>query len=496
MLGAFAGLLSISREGHAAGELGPDGSPLRTSNYTLDLYQGPVFAGPTVTGLAGAYVAISEGIDGDLQNPATPAVRPFYSYTYFDYWLGFGLTFPASLEGVDFFNSGSAINLGNSPSSFVFVSPAINLQWGELGVGATIEAQNYDIGGTNRETAISVTIPTTHLQFAHGLANNQLVLGVGARLLSMSVVQKADTLGERSRLFESRDSGLEVGAVYKPAGLPLRLGLAFRSAIRTEAQYDEDLLPNPEGDLIVTSPTGADLYVPESVALPWDVNFGFAVQFGRPLNERWRTSSQMIEREQLVYRLRRLDRARERQEALRRARSDAERRELERRFDDEQQADDRLLARALHAARLQREGELTRLNRFYVQIAGSMLISGAVTDGVGVESLLSQRVHRSGERAVVSPRLGLEVAVVPEWLKLRGGSYLEPTRFETSTPRVHGTFGLDVRLLPWDVLGLWPADYLWKLGLGADVASQYNTWGITIGGWYPRHRKPPTSIDQ
>ncbi len=493
VLGTFAGLLSVSRVCRAGGSLGEDGSPLETSNYAIDLYQGPVFAGSRVTGLAGAYVAISEDVDGDLQNPATPAVRPFYSYTNFDYWLGFGLTFPATLEGTDFFNSGSTINLGNSPTSFVWFSPAANLQWGEFGMGATIEAQHYDIGGANREASIGVTISTTHLQFARGISHNQLVLGVGARLVSLSVVQKGD---KRGRLFESSDSGLEVGTVYKPERLPIRLGVAFRTGIRTEATYREGLLPNEEGDVIVTGQSGADLYVPESVALPWDVNFGFALQLGRPLNVPWRTTTEMIEREELVYRIRRIDRARAREEALRHARSDDERRQLERHFDEDQQADDRLLAEQLTAARLRKEGELTRLNRFYVLVAASMLVSGPVSDGVGVESLLSQRVHRSGERTVSSPRLGIEAGVIPEWLKLRAGTYVEPTRFDTSTARVHGTFGLDVRLIPWDVFGLWPADYIWRLGLGADVATEYNTWGITIGGWYPRHRSPPESLDQ
>jgi hypothetical protein len=37
------------------------------------------------------------------------------------------------------------------------------------------------------------------------------------------------------------------------------------------------------------------------------------------------------------------------------------------------------------------------------------------------------------------------------------------------------------------VFGAWPDDYMWRLGLGGDAARQYYTWGVTIGGWYPRH---------
>src|SRR4051812_23978925 len=123
----------------AGGPLGPNGTPIQTSEYAIDLYQGPVFAGSRVTGLAGAYVAISEDVDGDLQNPASPAVRPFFSYSHFDYWIGFGLTFPATLKGVDFFNSGQPDGSKTGADSFVFFVPALNLQWGELGVGFTLE---------------------------------------------------------------------------------------------------------------------------------------------------------------------------------------------------------------------------------------------------------------------------------------------------------------------------------------------------------------------
>ena len=80
-------------------------------------------------------------------------------------------------------------------------------------------------------------------------------------------------------------------------------------------------------------------------------------------------------------------------------------------------------------------------------------------------------------------------AVLPELLKLRAGTYLEPTRFETSSARLHGTFGLDVRLLKWNVLGLWPDDYVWRIGLGGDASRRYFSWGVTIGGWYPRQRQ-------
>jgi hypothetical protein len=471
----------------AAGPLGPNRSPITTSEYTLDLFQGPIFAGSRVTGLAGAYVAISEDVDGDLQNPATPAVRPFFSYSYFDYWLGFGLTFPATLKDTDFFNSGSKTQLFNAPDSFVFFTPAANLQWGEFAVGATLEVQNYALskppepGSSSR--GISATIPTAHVQFARGFAKNQLVVGVGSRIVSMSL-----NVPDRGRSsFDSSGSGLEFGAVWKPSGKPLRLGIAFRTGIRTNASYSDGFFPNENGDLIAT--TGNDnIYMPKSVAFPWDLNFGFAVQLGaRPFNPPWYTTADVVERQALQYRLRELDREGEQNAAMASASTREERDEISRRFKAEQRADDRRLARDFLAARQQIERNLVGMNRFYVQIAGSAVVTGSVDGAVGVESLVSQTVNRSGERAVISLRLGIESGVAPTFLKLRAGTYLEPTRFETSEPRMHGTAGLDIKLARWNVFGLWPDDYMWRLGLGGDAARQYYMWGLTIGGWYPRH---------
>ncbi|MEI9951271.1 MAG: hypothetical protein WDO74_20385 [Pseudomonadota bacterium] len=477
----LSGLWSAARRAAAGGELGATGTPIQTSNYALDLFHGPVFAGTRVTGLGGAYVAIAEDVDGDLQNPAAPAVRPFFSNSQFDYWLGFGITFPATLSGVDFFNSGSKTNLTNTPDAFVFLTPAVNLQWGEFGLGLTLELQQYELSGPPPGGSIRVTIPTTHLQLARGIDRNQLVVGVGARLVSMSVSGP-----EAGSAFSSGGVGLEFGAVYKPENLPLRLGVAVRTPVQTQASYRDGLLPDADGDLVVQTVTGP-AYLPKNVAVPWDFNFGFAVQLGkRPLNPPWRILPELTERQTLEHRLRELDREEEEQRALSIVRTPAERERIVRKFDSEQAADDRRFAEQRLSAQQQLDREHLVMNHFYVQISASMLISGPVESAVGIESLLTQKVNRSGQRVVSSPRVGVECGIVPERIKLRAGSYLEPTRFETSDMRVHGTAGIDLKLFRWNVFGAWPDDYMWRLGLSGDASTRYYTFGLSLGGWYPR----------
>jgi hypothetical protein len=291
-----------------------------------------------------------------------------------------------------------------------------------------------------------------------------------------------------NQAFSSSGNGLELGMVYKPEGLPLRVGASVRSGIRTEVELNDGFLPDENGDLVLTDAAGNAFYMPRSVALPWDVNFGFALQFGRPFNPPWRTLDEQVEKEALLHRLRQLDRTERKRRDLAAATSPEQRADIERLYEEEVEADDERLVQAYRAAREATEVRLSYLNRHYVQFAASMLMSGSTPDAIGVESFVAQTVNLSGQRSVYSPRFGLEVSALPELLKFRGGTYIEPTRFDSSTARVHGTFGLDLRLAVWNVFGLWPDDYVWRLGLGADVARRYSTWGVTVAGWYPRRR--------
>jgi hypothetical protein len=365
----------------------------------------------------------------------------------------------------------------------------VNLQWGEFGLGLTLEMQHYELSGPPPGGSIRVTIPTTHMQLARGIDHNQLVIGAGARLVSMSV--SGPNAGSA---FSSGGIGLEFGAVYKPENLPLRLGVAVRTPVETQASYRDGLLPDENGDLVVQTQAGP-AYLPKIVAVPWDFNFGFAVQLGkRPLNPPWRILSELTERSTLEHRLKEIDREDAKQAALRLARTPAERERIVRTFDSEQAADDRRFADQQLSARRQIEREHLAMNRFYVQISGAMLISGSVEAAVGIESLLTQKVNRSGQSVVSSPRVGVECGILPELMKLRAGSYLEPTRFETSDMRVHGTAGIDIRLFRWNVFGAWPDDYMWRLGLGGDASTRYYTFGLSVGGWYPRQGGQPEQL--
>jgi hypothetical protein len=329
---------------------------------------------------------------------------------------------------------------------------------------------------------------TFHVQAANAFFDHQLVVGLGTRVLIQAVESTADEGSDD--LFSSQGSGLEVGLLYRPLNLPFRIGFAARQAIETVPRFQKALLPDAAGDITLQTDDGV-IYLPEKVSAPWDLNIGFALQLGRPFNPRWQSSEDVAERAILHYRLRALDREEEREQRLRAARTEEARSRVHEELDAAQARDDELLERAVDNARRLIRQRNAAATGGYLLVSGALVVSGKAVEAVGVDALLTQEVNRSGEKVVYSPRLGAESEVWPNLLKLRAGGYLEPTRFETSSPRLHGTVGFDVRLLRWNVFGLWPEDYLWRLGLSADVSQRYLVAGFSIGGWYPRWAQSP-----
>jgi hypothetical protein len=487
----FSTLLFSAVSAEASGPIGDNGSAITTSRYAIDLFRGPVFAGSRTTGLGGAYVAIGWDVDGMLQNPAAPAVRPFFSVTDFDYWLGLGLTLPGSLAGMDFFNSGTVAKDGDIADAELFISPAAMLQFGNFGFGVSLELQRYEIGHTQTDTGQSARVfmsfDIAHLQAAYAFDHGSLVLGMGSRILRMSAQMRTD---ERDTLvpLSSTGTGMEFGVLWKPHRQVFSLGGAFRTGIETTTRTSDGAVINATGDAVISTNQG-QFYLPERAVLPWDLNLGAAVELGEdPENHAWVSDRDVAQRWELGVRLRMIQREDELAAALANAPDAEARKVLTQYYAKLQEADEAEIDAARLAAYWTLQRKMALAPRRHVLLAASVLVSGQADSAVGIESFVNQEVNRSGQSLSVSPRLGAEMEVLPGWLRLRSGTYLEPTRFETSTSRPHYTGGLDVRAIRWNVFGLWPDDYLWRLGLGMDLSRNYSSVSVTVAGWYPRHR--------
>jgi hypothetical protein len=159
-------------------------------------------------------------------------------------------------------------------------------------------------------------------------------------------------------------------------------------------------------------------------------------------------------------------------------------------LEDADAAEAKLDRAELERAEREVDRELRRraaaLPRFHVLLTSSFLMTGAVHDGVGIEGFLNRELQRSGQQISLSPRLGVEVEPIPNWLQARAGVYFEPTRFRANEDggRSHVTFGGQARVLPWDVFGTFPEGNWWWLGGSLDVARNYLGWGLALGVWH------------
>lgn len=469
-----------------AGPLGNEGSDIRTSNYTVDLATGPVLAGTRVIGMAGSYVAIAEGVDGNTQNPAAPAVRVAYSFDYVDYDLGFGITFPTSLGGGDYFNSGRNTNLSDNQEGFVFLNAAANLQIGHWGAGLTLEYQRYSLtndapGATAQQDELFAQFGVTHLLGARTIADGQWALGFGLRGAGMVIRNEQPSSGTARDLFTTEGLGPEGGMLWRPNDWPFRVGAALRAAVVTETS-SSDVPPDPNGDLVIGDPADPNsIFLPRRIVLPWELNVGVAVQFGpRPFNPRWINPEEQLARLRRFIRWRELERKRKPKPS---GADDAERERLE-------ALDEAHVERAEIELEQRLEERYLAMKRFYILVSASLLVTGPVDDAVGIESFLARKVQRSGQDASYSPRLGIESEVIPHWVKLRAGSYYEPTRFgqtvqgTSAKGRMHGTMGFDAKLFPWTVFGLFDEDTEWRASAAADLASGYFGWSVSVGVWH------------
>lgn len=485
----LVGALSVASGARGAGPLGPSGSRIRTSAYAIDLAAGPPVLSTRPMGLGAAYVAIAEGTDGNLQNPAAPAVRTAHSLEHVDYDLGVTLLFPSTLATTDYFNTGRGpTDLRRSDQSEFFqLAPMANFQIGAWGFGVGLDLQRYglqrrvSVDEPGEEELVRAQISTVRTYLARSIDDGQLVAGLGFHVTAMDVTTRDEILTRSGNVFSTRGVNLEGGVLFRPTHWPYRLGFALRAPVLTEV---DARAVSVGGDVVLGEPDSPDaIYFPRSVRRPWSADVGVAVQIGaRPLNPPWVDPverARALERWQRARQRWRRQRAREaeraggevaaatRDELAAEARRDEARADAERR-------------RFFEFMRRRYEG----YSRRYVLLSAALHADGRVGNAVGIESFLQQTVDRSGERVTLSPRLGLESEPIPHRLKARGGTYLEPSRFRSGRPRLHSTLGLDAAVFDWTVFGLFEPRTRWRVGGAVDLARSYLAWGVSLGVWH------------
>ena len=481
---------SLGLSARAAGQLGPDGSPITTSNYTVDLTRGVVVSTSRVIGLSGAATSLAQGVEGGLQNPAAVAYRGPQWPDWYDYWLALGSTFP--FESGDFYNSGRVNgDTGALSDATFFLIPGAYFQVWNLGFGLTIDSQFIRLKGvvnpaTMEQETLRLRFTTFHIQAGYGFFDGQLILGGGLRILRQRAFQSNRVVSDGD-VYKTLGLGAEVGLMFRPHHKRWSLGASLFPTISTGVGTKGNVTPDADGNIVV-----GDFFLPRSTKIPTTGSVGFSYQFGpRPPNPPW-VSAEALAADELERLKRRKQAAKEREQeeiAAVRARGgpdvelcvQAVEQRYARKYAKIKQSRKEMKKLAWDMLRKQYRWGWPR--RYYL-LTADLWFNGRVDNAVGVESLLFQTVQRSGEKITVSPRLGFETEVVPTRMKIRAGTYLEPSRFAQSTLRAHGTLGVDISLFKWNVFGLWPDDYRWQLSAAFDIAREYRSLSLGVGGWY------------
>jgi hypothetical protein len=113
-------------------------------------------------------------------------------------------------------------------------------------------------------------------------------------------------------------------------------------------------------------------------------------------------------------------------------------------------------------------------------LVADVVATGSAPNGYGLEAFTQDLLERSGRSIAWSVRGGAEWECLPGRLRVRAGSYYEPARFDGVSGRVHGTFGIDLRLIE---------AYVWgyrrgRIGVMGDLAERYNNFSVSIGFWH------------
>jgi hypothetical protein len=434
---------------------------LQNQTFDIDLVIGPVLGSGRLIGLAGAYTALGDGIEGAPRTAAAYAVRTLYDLDWFEYDVSVDLM-PTSIRNTDFDSNGES---GFTYADFVFFSLGGGLRFGAFGVGIAADFQSYDLGDS-----ADLSLTQTHFGIGYGFWEGQLVIGVGARTASLAVIDDATN----EPLVEMIGLGPEVGATLGLEGQPFRLGIALRTPVMSET---------------VAVPVAAGLELPDHVRLPWELQVGLAWQLGpRPLNRRFVNPH---EERDALWRQAREDRARRIALQL-----EDERFEQRLRLAQGTSPPDELhgLSDVPHDPEFWREEteryaneaherEVRGLSRRYLLISTELLGTGPTHNGVGLESFLEQRRQQSGKNISIGARLGVEGEPIAGYVKMRAGTYLEPSRFAGVGYRAHGTLGTEIRLFSWDLFGL-VDEFAFRFGASADVAERYLNVGFGFGFWH------------
>lgn len=225
-----------------------------------------------VLGLGGAYIAVAEGADGHLANPASFATRyPYSRFDDFDWdfafsWLNVGGTEQdIDQSGLTGFDSATLLDAG------------LHLAFNRHGYGLHLRIHNYFMN--QFDEAQQTTVPAKFSQifaslgYAYAALDGELTLGGALTVVSTEVGPETldSALPEDEQTYRVQGGGLLLGLLWAPHDAPYRMGATLRTEVIGSDVTGRSAVPGV--------PT------PDRIIAPEQAGFGFAWMFGpRPFN--------------------------------------------------------------------------------------------------------------------------------------------------------------------------------------------------------------------
>ncbi len=354
--------------------------PIVDNDWTLGLHQGPVVGSVRVVGLGGSYVGVGEGVEGLLYNPASLANRSSRSQDWFEWDIGFDWVVLGPLGEVDFFNDGP---LQARYHQFQAGLVGVGLQFGRLGVGLAGRFQTFQVDtgsgdGAEQDKPVELT-------------GDEAKLGV-AWTLDWFGYEEAMVLGAGLRIVVLnarppdggqehtllRGGSFEGGLLWRPPGECWRLGAVLRLPTRGTR---EEAAEGDEREGPLPTKIG-DRHLPGQLLAPWELAVGFSWMFG-PFGPSYNSV---------------------------------------------------------------REAVRVPVPGGRLLLTADVVLTGSVQHGepgraTGMSGFTEQVLVPAKTEPSLSPRVGVEHDWFPTRLRVRGGAYVEPARFEGVDARPHLTGG-------------------------------------------------------
>lgn len=378
------------------------------------LYLNPaILIGSTrIVSLGGAYVAIAEGTSSFTSNLAALAHRSPRLERGWDVGVTLSLLdIPLGGAGSRDLDNDGAADRNQASLQFL---TGLMLQLRNFGIGAYARGSGTTVCLTPacaEPDRLHVNLDTSALAAAMALDRDQFILAFGLYSASATF-----TWQEERRRYTG--TGVTFDLLYRPQRRPYRIGVSVKPHVLGLYREEEGELPLLAGRQIFAA-----------VSSPAVLSVGTAIKFGRG-SEHFNRLSPFAQAELAA----------------------------------EDGAEDvpKPLPRDAPMGSLLLSLQLDLISRVENAVALPVFSEGAAPEAIGRSMFLV-------------PRVGVEHETLPGRLRLRGGTYIEPSPFPGRNPRPHLTAGVEVF-----VLRYWED---WALSASGDVASRYYNLGFSVGFW-------------